>query len=703
MKPRIGFILLVTGVLLTHLLPSAGGAIPADGFELRGKIPSDAPAGGSWWIADEILSQADAAARPRLLLLGDANWNDYVVRTSVRLKSPAVGAEAGLVLQARDSNNYLVFSLIARRSGPFAVLRIETSEGRKLVGDQSPAGKANLAEWHELRAEVHGTQVSCFLDGKPAANFDFTGTPPAYNTHGQTWPHDPDKGRVGFITRGTAADFKQFRVERLTDFSRIVTPQQGRRDAAGMLLPRQSYAETMKAFTDWTLSSDEIVDKSKAPAPIRDLPPYLLSNFVGADDQLWNVGGEYAFNHALLITGSIQYAHYSGDDKYLTIAKNVADWHLKNRTPKDWKFPYAPPSVVSFKDDGTWKGEDWGLEVDKSAYMGLAYLKLYATTGDERYFAAAKDLAGSLRALQQPDGSWPFRINAQTGEVKHSYACSQLWHVWFFNRLADLTGDDADRQRAGRALKWLLDIPVKTNKWIGLYGDIPSGAESYDQWVALETAMYALEHRDQIPDALDIAQGILAWVQKNLVVKYGFHPDIPGVIEQSQYKIVLTHHQLRLAELYAKLYEATGDAGHKRNALQTANSVTWCTMSDGKIRQGFWYHAAACPLVLSFNEQFNRIMSCIPETAPRGENHLLQNSSDLKSIHYEPKSIAYETVTAGKETFIVRGRPFAVSAGGQALPQTDDWKAGSEGWSYADSGLLHIRHRAPKVTISFSD
>jgi hypothetical protein len=461
----------------------------------------------------------------------------------------------------------------------------------------------------------------------------------------------------------------------------------------------------MRAFTDWTFRCDEIVDKSKAPPPIRDLPPYLLTNFVGADDQLWLVGGEFAFNHALLITGAVQYYLFTGDAKYLDIARKVADWHLKNRTPADWKFPHAPPSVVNFKDDGQWEGQDWGLEVDKSSYMGVAYLRLSAATGDDRYLRAAKDIAETLRKHQQPDGSWPFRINAQTGEVKQGYACSQLWHVWFFNRLADVTADasaaDADRQRARRALRWLLDNPVKTNKWLGLYGDIPSGAQSYDQWVALETAMYALDHPDEVPGAINIAQGIMKWVQEKLVVDYGFHEKVPGVVEQSDYKIVLTHHQLRLAELHAKLYEATGDAAHKRSAIETANSVTWCLMSDGKMRQGFWAHAAACPLVLSFNEQFSRIMACVPETAPKGKSHLLQNTSDVKSIRYAPAKIEYETVTPGEEIFIVRGIPREVSVNGKAISRLKEWKSGDEGWTHAPTGLLRIRHHGTKVAIEF--
>jgi hypothetical protein len=503
------------------------------------------------------------------------------------------------------------------------------------------------------------------------------------------------------IALNTSAEFTDFRVEPLKDFSQIVTPQSGRRNASGMLLPRQSYAQTMKDFTDWMLRSDQIVDKSKAPAAIRNLPPYLLCNFVGADDTIWQLGGEYAFNHAILITGAVQYYLFSGDDKYLTIARNVADWHLKNRTPADWKFPYAPPSVVDFKSDGTWKGQDWGLEVDKSAYMGVAYLKLFAVSGEEKYLQAAKDIAGTLRKYQQPDGSWPFRINAQTGEVKQGYACSQLWYVWFFNHLADLSGDEADRQRAGRALHWLLENPVKTNKWIGLYGDIPSGAESYDQWVALETAMYVLDHPDQVPNALDIAKGILAWVKEKLVVDYGFHPGVPGVIEQSQYKIVLTHHQLRLAELYAKLFEATGDGGYKRSAIETANSVTWCVMSDGKMRQGFWYHAAACPLVLNYNEQFSRIMACIPETAPAGEDHLLQNRSDVKSIRYQLHAVEYETVAPGEEILVLHNRPREVAAGGKNLAKLDKLTDEEEGWTFSQGNLLRVRHRQPKVIVRF--
>ena len=173
-------------------------------------------------------------------------------------------------------------------------------------------------------------------------------------------------------------------------------------------------------------------------------------------------------------------------------------------------------------------GQDWGLEPDKSAYMGYSYLKLFAADGGAKYLQAAQKIAATLEQHQSPEGNFPFRVNARTGETKYGYTCSQLWYVWFFEKLAEITGDDSHRKFGEAAFRWLLDNPVKTNQWLGLYGDIASGAKSYDQWVALEMAMYLLDRRAQHPEYVNVAKGILDWLNSFLVVDYGFFPGIPG-------------------------------------------------------------------------------------------------------------------------------------------------------------------------------
>ena len=635
-----------------------------------------------------------------LLLWDEPEQGRYTASVRVRLSQKKEGGEAGLLLNLTDADHYLVYSVKNKKSGRYVQLRIVRKKPQvSFVADQAPL-PSEPQDWLELRAAVEGADVYGFVNGKPALAYSFQGAAPPYNSHGKTWEPDPERGRVGLIAVDTAAGYSGFQVGPLVKFSGWATPLKGRYDARGKLLPRQSYAESMKIFTDWFLRSADLVDASKAPAPLRQLPPYLLTNFVSTDDRLWNVGGEFAFNHALVITGAVQYYLYTGDRKYLEIATKTADWEIEHSTPADWALPYLAASFVSFQPDGSWEGMDWGYEPDKSAYMGFSLLKLHAVTGEARYLEAALRIAATLRKFQGPEGNWPFRVNARTGEVKHGYSCSQLWYVWFFEKLAEVTGDKSYLENRDRAFQWLMKNPVETNQWLGLYGDIASGARSFDQWVALEAAIYLLDRRQEDPSYVEKAKGIVDWVNRMLVVDYGFFPNVPGVVEQSQYRVVLTHHELRLAEVYAKFYEVTGDPKFKDLAIEIANSVTWNYLSDGKIRQGFWHHAQACPLILSFNEQFARIMGAIPETAPDGENHLLQSSSFVQQIQYQGKKIRYKTVGWSHDLLKVSSAPKEVSFGGQTVAKWGDSRVQADEWKYnRGTGLLKVSHRSPEVMI----
>lgn len=654
---------------------------------------------GDWQSRDGQVIQ-EAALGTSFLLTSETDWNNYSASVRLRLPEQRVGAEAGLVFHFADQQDFLVLSLQARKGGSFVVLRKATAKpGLSLVADQQPL-EPSLSDWNELRVDVHGAEVSCYVNGFPGPAYLFEGTPPDYNSHGKTWDSNPVVGRVGLFTQDSAAEYEHFQVRQLNRFEHIVTPQRGRHDQQGRLLPRQSYAETMSLFSEWLYSSGQVVDASEAPISRQNDPPYLLTNFVTSGDKLLGVGGEFAFNHAMLISGAVQYYIYSGQGRYLDLARNVADWEIRNSTPEDWALPHLPPSFVKFNPDGSWQGLDWGLEPDKSAYVGLAYLKLYAATKQTKYLEAAVKIAETLEEYQSPEGNWPFRINAQTGEVKEGYTCSQLWYVWFFENLSQITGEKRYMQRRDRAFQWLLENPVRTDKWLGLYGDIVSGAESYDQWVALETAMYLIDRREENPDYVRKAQSILDWVNRVLVVDYGFHPGVPGVVEQSQYKVVLTHHELRLAEVYAKLWEATGVEDYKRRAIEIANSVTWCMMSDGKIRQGFWYHAWGIPLILSFNDQFSRLMSSIPETAQQDENHLLQTTSFVNGVRYWRRAVEYETQSASYDRLVVGSAPVRIISGGNVLMENQNPRSAENSWRYdSRTGLLEINHRDTDVKV----
>ncbi|HXN21461.1 MAG TPA: hypothetical protein VOA41_01805 [Candidatus Dormibacteraeota bacterium] len=669
------------------------------------ELPADFQQLGGLWRAGGGTLRATPSGGVSLLAFGEPDLTDYSASVHFRtVGAPDLDSEGGLALNLKDGRDYIVFALRQKKSGPYLVLRTQLDAGMMVTADQSRLPKSfDPTQWHELRADVHGVDVSCLLGGKHVMDYSFEGTPPPYYAHGKTWQTDLSKGRIGLLVNKVELEFKDLQVDRLADPGAIVTSQRGKRDKHGRLLPRQSYAETMRSYTNWMLESNEIVDKEKAPAPIRDLPPYLLTNFSSSDDKLLNVGGEFAFNHALFISGAIRYYVFNGDQRPIKMAQVLADWDIANSTPADAAAPYLPPSVVNWQQDGSWKPQGWGLEPDKSAYMATTYLKLSAVTGEKKYLDAAVRVAKTLEKLQGADGGWPFRVNPKSGEVEHGYTCSQLWYVWLFEQLAEVTGDTRYLEPRNKAFRWLLENPLKTNLWMGLYGDIPSGAKSYDQWVPLETAMYLLDHRSEDSGYVAQAKAVLDWVNRTLVVYPGLHRGVPGLIEQSTYQVTLTHHELRLAEMYSELWDATGEQKYKELAVEIANSVTWGVMSDGKMRQGFWYHAIGIPLILEFNDQFARIMANIPETAPRHENHILQTSNHVRWVRYEERQVRYQTIGRSEDILTVVGFPKSVRAAGMVLqPVASKGSRWKDGWRYdIETNRLEIHHSGSEIKIEF--
>lgn len=129
-----------------------------------------------------------------------------------------------------------------------------------------------------------------------------------------------------------------------------------------------------------------------------------------------------------------------------------------------------------------------------------------------------------------------------------------------------------------------------------------------------------------------------------------------------------------------------------------ANSVACCVMSDGKMRLGLYQTAQATPTVPVTHDEFCEIMAAIPETAPRGENHLLRSGRDVRRITYS--EINYSTMGASYDVLVVAADRQSVIADGQRLPRLSGAGAEREGWFYDPATrALRIRRRRPEVQV----
>jgi hypothetical protein len=659
---------------------------------------------GQWSHAGGQFTQQNSEGEA--LALADGIKEKFSTQVSLRFPGKQEGAAAGLIFLAIDAHDYDALLLERRRSGMFIALRTVRDKkitylGNELVGDQKPV-QISPDQWHKLRVEVEGANIAGYLDDQEVASFSFLGQPPKWYAHPPLWTKDLDSGRVGLLTRGTSAEFEAFRVSERSS-APIETASHPRTDTTGKVLPRQSYWNTFTDWTNWYLHSGGVVDYRDVPTAVQNWPPEIFSSFVFTADALGTDIQYPGHNHPPIIEGYVKQYLFTGDSQYIQAAEGLAAWDIEHSTPKTWALPYLTLSHFDYHKDlnSLDRIAASGFEPDKSAYQGLAYLLLYGVTSNKKYLNAATHMAETLQHLQREDGGFPFRVEPKSGKVLAKYTASVLWYVRFFEDLARFTGNPQYQAVRDRAFRWLMDNPVRTNDWQGFYGDIATGTPSYDQWTALDTAMYLLDHRDQDSSYAAKAQAIVKWVEEKLVVKDGFYPGVPALLEQTSYPVILSMHTNRLAEVYAEMWAALGDPHYKDLAKEVANTVTWLAMSDGKMRIGLWWHSQGTATSgLIFTGQFLNIMRDIPETAPQDQDRWLANSSYVRTISYAPTRVEMATWSPGVADFSTRNAPVAVRDDHGVIPRAKRLPVHGPGWTYDPAThRLRVAYQSTSVTI----
>lgn len=713
---------------------------------------------GNWEIQSGLLVQSDSTTRSAtdlqhgssVIVLPNPKFDQCRVNALVKLDNPDKSeAEAGVAVHVGNRNTYIICSI--RRGKGDSLYAALTRYGPgydfgRMPGDlvQFPADQRNL--WHQIEVLVDGAHVQATFNHGFTLAYSFPlveGDMPSFPEEVRRPTHVSDQttdihlvskwepevfdmsGKVGLVTRNTTARFAYLEVDDLPPDTVLHTAFNPPYDRNGSILPRWQYSWIIKNYTEWFLNARSLVTGEGGSPETKGTdfdkmmdetgwPPYVFTWATVLDDMGFDSPTQWpTHNGPPTIFGYIQYYLYCGDTRPLKAARQWADWMIDSfSTPDDFPFPNLPKSTYGIREGQPLTG---GLadviELDKASYTGCAYLSLYAVTEEPKYLQAAKKIAESLLPHQQDDGSFPFRASLKAGDVVGEYTASQLWHVQLYKNLAHLTGNQDYRQAGERALAWLVEGPVKTNRWWGFYGDNPEdtdseGEKSYDQQTALMTAQWLIDHLHENDEYLTNVRGILDYIQEKFAVPDGIHRGVPAIGEQTGWPAFLPHHNMRLAETYARLYGATGDPAAKELALRITNSMTWMVQSDGKYRQGLnsGIENRTC-LLLDFNTQLSRIMAEIPETAPKGESHLLYHSGYVKNIRYGGKAIRYESLTPSQDILVVRSKPERVTINGQSIPEVKTTPQSRSittpaGWLYEmDTCRLFVLHERGIVEI----
>jgi hypothetical protein len=443
--------------------------------------------------------------------------------------------------------------------------------------------------------------------------------------------------------------------------------------------------------------------------------------------ELWGVSWPHnpAGLYAMLADSAALWYAFSGDQAAVDLVRRALDHQLAHgTTPPDWdwaRVPYASanPGDVDYRGgDDAWcdfcgRGDGLGvIEPDKVGELGYAYVQFFELTGDERYRDAAVACADALtkhvRDGDERHSPWPFRVYAQTNVAREEYSSNVVGAVMLFDELARLGLGDPEAYRGVRrtAVDWLMRVPMKNDAWSGYFEDIDiqtDPAANPNQYSAMRTARWLLQHPDADPAWRDDVAHLLAWASHTFGVdtatERGTQWGATVMSEQAADMAKMGSHTARYGATTALWAEATDDAAARERAARSLAWATYTCDDTGIVavgedkNEGWWFSDGYGDYI----RHFLVAMAAVPDWAPAGETHLLRSTSVVTHVEYAQPRVAWSTFDAdATDTLRMPSRPVAVTADGVALGERTNLD--DEGYvvqPLASAGVVvRIRHRA---------
>ena len=287
-----------------------------------------------------------------------------------------------------------------------------------------------------------------------------------------------------------------------------------------------------------------------------------------------------------------------GPDEGLREALRMVDWTLEQRTPAAWAYGRLPSTTLTRGRIGG-HAEGGAISLPGVATIARTYLWAYERTGGDAYLDAAVIAAEALVRSQRADGSWPWRVQAESGEPDPTadYTSQIVEMVRLFRMLDEIYPRASYRDAARRGLEWLLANPLRTMRWEGYYvddfGDRPRYI-SVSHLDAVWTARFLIAHREEDPSYERLARDVCRWVENHFVLfgrelhwgnrsVIASEPVTPAVIEKPFYQRTVTGHAANWCGLLLDLHAACGDPEYLAKACAVGRAMRAAVLPDGAV------------------------------------------------------------------------------------------------------------------------
>ncbi len=266
----------------------------------------------------------------------------------------------------------------------------------------------------------------------------------------------------------------------------------------------------------------------------------------------------------------------------------------------------------------------------------------------------------------------------------------------------DTTLDKAQvKAKRDLVFNWIMENPVKTGLWSGYFEDVPELLYNINQFSPMETARYMLDNPDACKDYKQVVLDLLAFVKGRFggTVRYG----AASINEQDACFYEMGSHTARYGSVLARWAGETGCEQAKKEALATlalAEYIAYNKTSKGNISVNsvglYWAGIWNSDCYFDYLPHFLEGMAAWPEIIPEGTDHIFSSTSMLKDVEYGPGSVRYTALDAdGTERIKLSFKPEILS-GGKPLPKSQ-WTFGE--WRDCDNILTINRKGITDIEI----
>lgn len=260
----------------------------------------------------------------------------------------------------------------------------------------------------------------------------------------------------------------------------------------------------------------------------------------------------------------------SKKDEAVMIAKNAAQFLIDQSRPKMSPLAFFPPTYYGGLVASAKKENQSKTLLMEASGAAMAFLDLYDLTNEKIYYDRAIGIADTYLTLQNQDGSFPMKVDFETGEPVNNSNALLSPLLKFLYRLRNQYGITKYEQMLNKGENWMNNVAVEHFDMTGQFEDVTViGWKPYQNLTNCTAAPYAsylLNKKVPTPnnyrDAIDLIRfsedQFLHW--DALFNEDGFRPICtPCVYEQYQYRVPVDNSLCNVANAFLDLYMKTGD------------------------------------------------------------------------------------------------------------------------------------------------